>query len=159
MVYYVVKSRVICNGTKVQYIVLEDGTGEVGHIEEVLIKNIRVYELEKEDGRAIYLVIDKETGEILYDKDGKGSKTKELAVVGYIQKEYERLKDIAERNKRVREWMDRHKTYVRFIKSIVEVSGADEYYIKEFMRSNGIEVDFDISDLFRVLGVKEKRGV
>lgn len=146
-----VKDSVIRYGTRVVLIAYNKETGEVEYTRERDIQYIRVY-----DAGGCYFIINTKTGELLSDNDGQGYKTANEAIEELVASWYEDALYKGERNHIVRSWLDSHKSYSRVLESLIDNNGADEGYINEFFRSNGIKVEFEAVDLLRVLGVKKE---
>lgn len=127
------------------------------------MKNISVIEDEKlskgYDRR--FVVIDKDTGEILDDAQGFGYKTVQNAYSAYTYKHRDKKKDKIrkEKEKHIRKWMHDNKDFVNamdtFSFEIAKGSwGPDTKFnaafVKEMLKQNNLEVDFSANDLLKV---------
>ena len=112
-----------------------------------------------------YVIVDKDSGEILDDAQGYGYKTKQKAYAAWAYKTRDRSKDKEreEKQKHIRAWMKQHKGFVRTMDAIAfEIAkgswGPDDKFdaklVKEMLRENGLEVDFTAGEL---LNAWEKR--
>ena len=125
--------------------------------------NIAVVEsdvLSKEYDRR-YVVVNKDTGEILDDAQGYGYKTAQKAHAAWAYKNRDKSKDKAKAKKRrhIRAWLKEHKDFAEamdtFAFEIIKGSwGADVKFDAKFVRrmldENNLQVDFTAGELLRV---------
>ena len=108
-----------------------------------------------------YVIIDKETGEILDDANGYGYKSKQKAYAGYGWKNRDTSKDAerAEKKHKIKQWMKEHKSFMRdldqFAFEIYKGSwGSDDKvdvnFIKDMFKEYGFETEFSARDFFKV---------
>jgi len=121
------------------------------------IKAVKSDVLSKHDER--YVIIDLDTGEILDDCQGYGYKTKQKAHIGYSYKNRDKSKDYEKRVKRnhIKKWLSTHKNFrkdleineMEFIKN--GEGKVDAKLIREILKQNHLEIDFQVRDLLNVL--------
>ena len=108
-----------------------------------------------------YVIIDKETGEILDDANGYGYKSKQKAYAAYGWKTRDTSKDAerAEKKHKIKRWMKEHKSFMRdldqFAFEIYKGSwGPDDKvdvkFIKDMFKEYGFETEFNARDFFKV---------
>ena len=108
-----------------------------------------------------YVVIDKDTGEILDDAQGYGYKTAQKAHAAWAYKNRDKSKDKAKAEKRrhIRAWLKKHKDFAEamdtFAFEIAKGSwGPDDKFDAKFVRrmldNNNLQVDFTAGELLRV---------
>lgn len=108
-----------------------------------------------------YVIVDKNTGEVLDDAQGYGYRTVQGAYKAYAYKTRDRSKDKekAQRRKEIRSWMKQHKGFVRamdtFAFEIAKGSwGAedkfDARFVKKMLKDNGLAPDFSAGELLKV---------
>lgn len=108
-----------------------------------------------------YVVIDKDTGEIIDDAQGYGYRTVQKAYAAYNYKNRDKSKDKekAAKRKHIQRWMREHKSFVelmdQFAFEIAKGSwGPDDKFdaklVREMLKQNGLDVDFTAGDLLRV---------
>ena len=108
-----------------------------------------------------YVVVDKDTGEVLDNAQGYGYRTVQAAYKAWAYKTRDRSKDKekAQRRKEIRSWMKQHKGFVEamdtFAFEIAKGSwGAedkfDAKFVKKMLKDNGIAPDFTAGELLKV---------
>ncbi|WP_432630269.1 hypothetical protein [Brotaphodocola sp.] len=127
------------------------------------MKNIIVVEDKKlsKQYEKRFVVVDKETGEILDDAQGYGYKTIKNAYSAYAYKTRDKSKDKErlERKKYIQRWMKEHKDFVRLMDQVAfEIAkgswGPDDKFdaklVKQMLRDNELKTDFTAGELLRV---------
>ena len=108
-----------------------------------------------------YVVVDKDTGEVLDNAQGYGYRTVQAAYKAWAYKTRDRSKDKekAQRRKEIRSWMKQHKGFVEamdtFAFEIAKGSwGAedkfDAKFVKNMLEDNGLAPDFTAGELLKV---------
>lgn len=107
-----------------------------------------------------YVIINKETGEILDDAQGYGYKSPQKAYAAYNYKTRDRSKDKerAVKRKKIEAWMKTNKNFVDAMDDIsLEVAkgslGDEEFNAKlvnKMLKDYGLKPDFTASELLRV---------
>lgn len=108
-----------------------------------------------------YVVVDKDTGEVLDNAQGYGYRTVQAAYKAWAYKTRDRSKDKekAQRRKEIRSWMKQHKGFVEamdtFAFEIAKGSwGAedkfDAKFVKKMLKDNGLVPDFTAGELLKV---------
>lgn len=108
-----------------------------------------------------YVVVDKDTGEVLDNAQGYGYRTVQAAYKAWAYKTRDRSKDKekAQRRKEIRSWMKKHKGFVEamdtFAFEIAKGSwGAedkfDAKFVKKMLKDNGLAPDFTAGELLKV---------
>ena len=108
-----------------------------------------------------YVVVDKDTGEVLDNAQGYGYRTVQAAYKAWAYKTRDRSKDKekAQRRKEIRSWMKQHKGFVEamdtFAFEIAKGSwGAedkfDAKFVKKMLKDNGLAPDFTAGELLKV---------
>ena len=93
-----------------------------------------------------YVIVDKNTGEVLDDAQGYGYRTVQGAYKAYAYKTRDRSKDKekAQRRKEIRSWMKQHKGFVR------AEDKFDARFVKKMLKDNGLAPDFSAGELLKV---------
>ena len=111
-----------------------------------------------------FVIIDKETGEILDDAQGFGYKTPPKAYAAYNYKKSDKKKRL-QKDEQVKKWMKEHKDFVRamdaFAFEIAKGSwGPDAKFnaafVKKMLADNGLELNCTVGDLLRVWKNRKK---
>ena len=113
------------------------------------------------NGKARYVIVDKETGEVLDDAQGYGYKSKPKAYAGYayIIRDKSRDQEKLARREQIRQWMKTHKNFGRTLETyafeIAEGSWGpggkvDAALVKKVLEELEYEVDFTAGELLRV---------
>lgn len=111
-----------------------------------------------------YVVVDKETGEIIDDAQGYGYKSKRNAYAAYKYKHRDKSKDKEKKEKedQIIAWINEHKKFMdSFGDEVMECElliakgqFSNKPYkasmMKRMLKENNLEVAFKISDLLRV---------
>ena len=108
-----------------------------------------------------FVVVDKNTGEILDDAQGYGYKTIRNAYSAYAYKTRDKSKDKEKlaKKKHIQRWMKEHKNFVEMMDTIAfEIAKGswepDDKFnaklVKKMLSENGLEVDFTASELLKV---------
>lgn len=107
-----------------------------------------------------YVVIDKDTGEVLDDAQGYGYKTVKNAYAAYSYKHRDKSKNAENREKRkkIHLWMKQHKDFVNFMDTIAfEIAKGshgpndkfDAKLVKQMLKDNNLDVDFTAGELLK----------
>ena len=103
-----------------------------------------------------YIVIDKDTGEVLDDTQGHGYKNVRGA---YKNRDKSKDKEKAEKRKHIRQWMKEHRSFVNLIDGLAfEIAKGswssderfDAKFVKKLLKENDLEVDFTPGELLKV---------
>lgn len=108
-----------------------------------------------------YVVIDKNTQEVLDDAQGYGYRSPQKAYAAYAYKHRDKSKDKekAAKAKKIRSWMKEHKDFVKLMDQIAfEITkgswGPDDKFdaklVKRLLKENDLEPDFTAAELIRV---------
>lgn len=108
-----------------------------------------------------FVVLDKDSGEILDDAQGYGYKTAQKAHAAWAYKNRDKSKDKAkaEKRKHIQKWMKEHKSFVRAMDTVAfEIAkgscGPDEKFdakfVKKMIKENNLEIDFTAAELLKV---------
>lgn len=111
-----------------------------------------------------YVVVDKETGEIIDDAQGYGYKSKHNAYAAYGYKHRDKSKDKEKKEKedQIIAWINKHKKFMDCFNDevidcellIVKGQFSNKPYkasiMRRMLKENNLVVDFKISDLLRV---------
>ena len=109
-----------------------------------------------------FVVVDKETGEILDDAQGYGYKSKPKAYAAWTYKNRDKHKDKEKAAKKahIEQWMRKHKSFVVAMDECcfeIKVKGSwgpdDRFnakFVREMLKSSGFEPDFTAGELLRV---------
>ena len=115
-----------------------------------------------------YVIIDKETKEILDDAQGYGYRTPQKAYAAFAFKNRDKSKDKEKKEKEehIRQWMKEHSGFVQAMDqySFEIWKGSwgpddkfDAKFVKEMLDQNGLTPDFTAGELLRVWEHKHKR--
>lgn len=108
-----------------------------------------------------YVVIDKNTQEVLDDAQGYGYRSPQKAYAAYAYKHRDKSKDKekAAKVKKIRIWMKKHKDFVKLMDQIAfEIAkgswGLDDKFdaklVKQLLKESDLEPDFTAAELIRV---------
>lgn len=108
-----------------------------------------------------YVVVDKNTQEVLDDAHGYGYRSPQKAYAAYAYKHRDKSKDKekAAKTKKIRSWMKEHKDFVKLMDQIAfEIAkgswGPDDKFdaklVKQLLKENDLEPDFTAAELIRV---------
>lgn len=108
-----------------------------------------------------YVVIDKNTQEVLDDAQGYGYRSPQKAYAAYAYKHRDKSKDKekAAKAKKIRIWMKEHKDFVKLMDQIAfEIAkgswGPDDKFdaklVKQLLKESDLEPDFTAAELIRV---------
>ena len=108
-----------------------------------------------------YIIVDKESGEVLDDAQGYGYKSAQKAHAAWGWKSRDRSEDRKkeQRRRKIRTWMKKHPDFVEamdtFAFEIAKGSwGPDEKFdakfVREMLKENGLKTDFTPGELLRV---------
>jgi hypothetical protein len=108
-----------------------------------------------------FCIVSVETGEILDDAQGYGYKSAQKAYAAYGYKTRDRSKDKTkqQKNKRIREWMKEHKSFVKAMDEIAfEIAkgswGPEDKFnakqVENMLKEFGLETDFTAYELLKV---------
>lgn len=108
-----------------------------------------------------YVVIDKETGEVLDDAQGYGYKSRQKAYAAYGYKNRDKSKDKAKKKKtaHIRQWMKEHKDFVQTLDQYAfEIAKGswgpddkvDAKFVQELLKKFELEVDFTAGEFLKV---------
>ena len=116
--------------------------------------------LSKKDEKR-FVVVDKNTGEILDDAQGYGYKTIRNAYAASAYKTRDKSKDKEKlaKKKQIQKWMREHKDFIKIMDTVAfEIEkgswGPDDKFnaklVKEMLSENGLEIDFTVGELLKV---------
>ena len=122
-------------------------------------KNITVIEDEKlsdaYDKR--YVIVDKDTGEVLDDAQGYGYKSIQKAYAAYAYKTRDKSKDAEKRAKKrhIQQWLREHKGFANLMEAIAfDCVKCGEPFnaalVKKMLKENELAPDFTAGELLRV---------
>lgn len=108
-----------------------------------------------------FVVVDKESGEILDDAQGYGYTSAQKAHAAWAYKTRDKSKDKEKQQKyqKIKKWMKAHKSFVRNMDAIAfEIAkgswGPDDKFdaklVKQMLKDSNLEVDFTAGELLRV---------
>ena len=108
-----------------------------------------------------FVIIDKDTGEILDDAQGYGYKTAQKAHAAWAYKNRDKSKDKAknEKQKQIQQWMKEHKSFVNAMDTYdFEIAKGswgtndkfDARLVKKMLEEYKLKVDFTASELLKV---------
>ena len=108
-----------------------------------------------------FVVVDKDTGEVLDDAQGYGYKTARGAHVAWSYKTRDKSKDKekAQKRKKIQSWMKEHKAFVEtmdmFAFEIAKGSWGpddkfDAKFVKKMLAEHGLSPDFTAGELLRI---------
>ena len=108
-----------------------------------------------------YVVVDKNTQEVLDDAQGYGYRTpqKAYAAYGYKHRDKTKDKEKAAKRKHILSWMKDNKSFVELMDQIAFeiVKGSwgpddkfDAKLVKQLLKENGLEPDFSAAELIKV---------
>lgn len=108
-----------------------------------------------------FVVVDKNTGEILDDAQGHGYKTVRNAYAAYSYKTRDKSKDKEKlvKRKHIQQWMKEHKDFVKMMDTFsFEIAKGswgpddkfDAKFVKKMLSDNGLETDFTAGELLKV---------
>ena len=108
-----------------------------------------------------FVVVDKDTGEVLDDAQGYGYKTARGAHVAWSYKTRDKSKDKekAQKRKKIQSWMKEHKAFIetmdRFAFEIAKGSWGpddkfDAKFVKRMLEDNGLAPDFTAGELLQI---------
>lgn len=108
-----------------------------------------------------YVVVDKNTQEIVDDAQGYGYRSPQKAYAAYAYKHRDKSKDKekAAKAKKIRIWMKEHKDFVKLMDQIAfEIAkgswGPDDKFdaklVKQLLKESDLEPDFTAAELIRV---------
>ena len=108
-----------------------------------------------------YVIVDKDSGEILDDAQGYGYKSAKKAYAAWAYKTRDKSKDgeKAEKREHIKKWMKEHKSFVKlmdaFALDIAKGSAGpedkfDAKFVQEMLKDNNLKVDFTPGELLSV---------
>ena len=108
-----------------------------------------------------FVVVDKDTGEVLDDAQGYGYKTARGAHVAWSYKTRDKSKDKekAQKRKKIQSWMKEHKAFVEtmdmFAFEIAKGSWGpddkfDAKFVKKMLAEHGLSPDFTAGELLQI---------
>ncbi len=108
-----------------------------------------------------FIVVDKNTGEILDDAQGYGYKTIRNAYAAYAYKTRDRSKDKEKlaKKRRIQQWMKEHKSFVKMMDTFAfEIEKGswkpddkfDAKFVKKLLSDHGLVTDFTAGELLKV---------
>lgn len=104
-----------------------------------------------------YVVIDKDTGEILDDAQGYGYKSVQKAHAAYAYKTRDKSKDAEKlaKKKHILKWLKEHKDFAGLMEDVAFgcVKCGEPFnaaLVKKLLRENNLEPDFTAGDLLRI---------
>lgn len=110
---------------------------------------------------ARFVVVDKDSGEVLDDAQGYGYKTARGAHAAWAYKTRDKSKDKekARKRKQIQSWMKAHKSFVELIDTFAfEITKGswgqddkfDAKFVKRMLEENGLTPDFTAGELLKV---------
>ena len=122
-------------------------------------QNISVIESEKLSGKydKRYVVVDKDTGEVLDDAQGYGYKSAQKAHAAYAYKTRDRSKDAEKRSKKkhIQKWLKEHEDFGQLMEDTAfdcvkcgEPFNAE--LVRKMLKSNNLDTDFTARELLQV---------
>lgn len=122
-------------------------------------RQIEVIPMEGSYGR--FVIVDKETKELLDDAQGYGYTSAQKAHACWNYKTRDKSKDAEKRSKtaEIKKWMKEHKSFVHLMGGIeFEICkgswGPDDKFdtalVKQMLKENNLEIDFKPSELLKV---------
>ena len=121
--------------------------------------NIAVIESEKLSGEydKRYVVVDKDTGEVLDDAQGWGYKSVQKAYAAYSYKTRDKSKDAEKRAKKrhILAWLKEHKGFSQLMEGVAfDCVKCGEPFnaalVKKLLKENNLDPDFTAGELLRV---------
>ena len=121
--------------------------------------NIAVIESAKLSGEydKRYVVVDKDSGEILDDAQGYGYKSIQKAYAAYSYKTRDRSKDAEKRAKKrhILAWLKEHKEFAGLMEAVAfdSVKCGEPFNaatVKQMLKENNLDTDFTAGELLRV---------
>lgn len=104
-----------------------------------------------------YVVIDKDTGEILDDAQGYGYKSVQKAHAAYAYKTRDKSKDAEKlaKKKHILKWLKEHKDFAGLMEDVAfDCVKCGEPFnaatVKKMLRENNLEPDFTAGELLRI---------
>ena len=105
-----------------------------------------------------YIIVDiDDDSKILDDAQGYGYKTKQNAYKAWSYKNRDKSKDkeIEQRKKYIRKWLNEHKDFVDLMDSEAFYSLKDQEpfginEVKQLLKNNNLEIDFTVRELMKV---------
>ena len=122
-------------------------------------RNIAVIESEKLSGEYYkrYVVVDKDTGEVLDDAQGYGYKSAQKAHAAYAYKTRDRSKDAEKRVKKrhILKWLKEHKDFGQLMEDTAFdcVKCGEQFnaaLVRKMLKENNLDVDFTAGELLQV---------
>ena len=123
------------------------------------VQNIAVIESEKLSGKydKRYVVVDKDTGEVLDDAQGYGYKSAQKAHAAYAYKTRDRSKDAEKRatKKHIQKWLKEHEDFRRLMEDTAFdcVKCGEQFnaaLVREMLKENNLDTDFTARELLQV---------
>ena len=108
-----------------------------------------------------FVIVDKDTGEILDDAQGYGYKSARNAHAAWAYKNQDKSKvsEKAEKIEHIKKWMEEHKSFVNLMDAyafdIAKGSARpedkfDAKFVREMLKDKNLEVDFTAGELLNV---------
>ena len=122
------------------------------------VKNIAVIEAEKLSSQydKRYVVIDKDTGEVLDDAQGYGYRSVQKAYAAYAYKNRDKSKDAEKqaRKRHILKWLKEHKEFDGLMEAVAfDCVKCGEPFsaavVKEMLKDNNLNPDFIAGELLR----------
>ena len=103
-----------------------------------------------------YVIIDKDTGEVLDDAQGYGYKSVQKAYAAYAYKTRDKSKDAEKRAKKrhIQQWLKEHKSFEDLMEAIaLDCVKCGEPFnaalVKKMLKENNLAPDFTAGELLR----------
>ncbi|MBQ7217469.1 MAG: hypothetical protein IJS39_15965 [Synergistaceae bacterium] len=121
-------------------------------------QNITVIESEKLSGKydKRYVVVDKDTGEVLDDAQGYGYKTAQKAHAAYAYKTRDRSKDAEKlaKKRHIRKWLKEHKDFAQLMEAVAfDCAKCGEPFsaalVRQMLKENNLDTDFTAGELLQ----------
>lgn len=104
-----------------------------------------------------YVVVDKDTGEVLDDAQGYGYKSPQKAHAAYAYKTRDRSKDVEKRakKKRIQQWLNEHEDFRQLLEAAAwDCVKCGEPFnaalVRKMLKENSLDTDFTAGELLQV---------
>lgn len=104
-----------------------------------------------------YVVVDKDSGQVLDDAQGYGYKSIQKAYAAYSYKTRDKSKDAEKRAKKrhILTWLKEHKDFARLMEAVAfdSVKCGEPFNaatVKQMLKENNLDTDFTAGELLRV---------
>ncbi len=105
-----------------------------------------------------YIIVNKETGEIIDDAQGYGYKSIKGAYAAfvYLNRDKSKDKEKADKTKKIKAWMKEHKYFIRDLDGVAldAIKGSDDVidakFIENLLVEHNLVPEFSAAELYRV---------